>query len=125
METNFIPCPRIIVAKSTQIRGYCLITRIVYFCNDLMLLLSRTMSIPKEAEFTTSSLWTWFLRIMMGVVSFLLISLYQDLKTLIVNINDMKIMMAEQKKDIEYLKDGYYEFKQETKGKITKLEDTK
>jgi uncharacterized Zn finger protein len=62
---------------------------------------------------------------MMGVVSFLLISLYQDLKTLIVNINDMKIMMAEQKKDIEYLKDGYYEFKQETKGKLTKLEDTK
>jgi hypothetical protein len=83
------------------------------------------MSIPKETEFTTSSLWTWFLRIMMGVVSFLLISLYQDLKTLIVNINDMKVMMAEQKKDIEYLKDGYYEFKQETKGKLTKLEDIK
>jgi hypothetical protein len=37
----------------------------------------------------------------------------------------MKIMMAEQKKDIEYLKDGYYEFKQETKGKLTKLEDIK
>lgn len=83
------------------------------------------MSIEKESEFTSSSLWTWFLRIMMGVVSFLMMSLYQDLKSLILTINDMKIMMAEQKKDIEYLKDGYYEFKQDTKGKLTKLEETK
>jgi len=83
------------------------------------------MTIQKESEFTTASLWTWFLRIMMGVVSFLLISLYQDLKTLMFNINDIKIMMAEQKKDIEYLKDGYYEFKEETRGKLTKLEEKK
>ena len=113
------------MAKSTEIGSYCLINRIVYFCDDFMLLLNRTMTIRKETDFNTASLWTWFLRIMMGVVSFLLISLYQDLKTLIYNINDMKIMMAEQKKDIEYLKDGYMEFKQETRGKLTKLEETK
>ena len=93
-----------------------------------MLLLNRTMSMQKESEFTTSSLWTWFLRVMMGVVSFLLISLYQDLKTLMVNINDMKVMIAEQKKDIEYLKDNYQDFKEEaraTKVTLTKLEETK
>ena len=82
----------------------------------------------KESEFTTSSLWTWFLRVMMGVVSFLLISLYQDLKTLMVSVNDMKVMIAEQKKDIEYLKDNYKDFKEEaraTKVTLTKLEETK
>lgn len=93
-----------------------------------MLLLNRTMSIPKENEFTTSALWTWFLRITMGVVSFLIIELYQDLKTLMVSVNDMKVMIAEQKKDIEYLKDNYREFKDEartTKVTLTKLEETK
>ena len=93
-----------------------------------MLLLSKTMSIQKENEFTTSALWTWFLRITMGVVSFLIIELYQDLKTLMVSVNDMKVMIAEQKKDIEYLKDNYREFKDEartTKVTLTKLEETK
>jgi len=59
------------------------------------------MTIRKEADFSTATLWTWFLRVMMGVVSFLLISLYQDLKSLMVNINEMKVMMAQQGKDIE------------------------
>ncbi len=93
-----------------------------------MLLLSRTMSIQKENEFTTSALWTWFLRITMGVVSFLIVELYQDLKTLMVSVNDMKIMVAEQKKDIEYLKDNYQDFREDsraTKVTITKLEETK
>ena len=62
---------------------------------------------------------------MMGVVSFLMISLYQDLKELMSSINDVKVMLAEQKKDIEYLKDGYQEFKQETRGRLTKLEENK
>ena len=93
-----------------------------------MLLLSRTMSIQKENEFTTSALWTWFFRITMGVVSFLIVELYQDLKTLMVSVNDMKIMVAEQKKDIEYLKDNYQDFREDaraTKVTITKLEETK
>lgn len=83
------------------------------------------MTIEKETEFSVNALWTWFLRIMMGVVSFLMISLYQDLKELMGNINDVKVMLAEQKKDIEYLKDGYQEFKQETRVRLTKLEDKK
>ena len=33
--------------------------------------------------------------------------------------------MAQQGKDIEYLKEGYTDFKQETRGKLTKLEETK
>jgi uncharacterized membrane protein len=90
-----------------------------------MLLLNRTMTIRKEADVSTATLWTWFLRVMMGVVSFLLISLYQDLKSLMVNINEMKVMMAQQGKDIEYLKEGYSDFKQETRGKLTKLEETR
>jgi hypothetical protein len=72
------------------------------------------MTTEKENEFTTSGLWTWFLRITMGVVSFLIISLYQDLKLLITSVNDMKIMIAEQKKDIEYLKEGYGDIKQKS-----------
>ena len=86
------------------------------------------MSIQKENEFTTSALWTRFLRITMGVVSFLIVELYQDLKTLMVSVNDMKIMVAEQKKDIEYLKDNYQDFREDaraTKVTLTKLEETK
>lgn len=90
-----------------------------------MLLLNRTMTIRKESEFSATSLWTWFLRVMMGVVSFLMISLYQDLKTLMTEIQEIRVMIAEQGKDIEYLKMGYTEFKQETKGKLTKLEEKK
>ena len=90
-----------------------------------MLSLNRTMTIRKETEFSSAGLWTWFLRIMMGVVSFLLISLYQDLKSLMTDIQEIRVMLAEQGKDIEYLKDGYYEFKEETKGKLTKLEEKK
>jgi hypothetical protein len=64
----------------------------------------------------------------MGVVSFLIVELYQDLKTLMVSVNDMKIMVAEQKKDIEYLKDNYQNFREDsraTKVTLTKLEETK
>jgi hypothetical protein len=64
----------------------------------------------------------------MGVVSFLIVELYQDLKTLMVSVNDMKIMVAEQKKDIEYLKDNYQDFKEDfraTKVTLTKMEETK
>ena len=45
-----------------------------------------------------------------------------------VSVNDMKIMVAEQKKDIEYLKDNYQDFKEDaraTKVTLTKLEETK
>jgi hypothetical protein len=81
------------------------------------------MTTEKGNEFTTTGLWTWFLRITMGVVSFLIISLYQDLKLLITSVNDMKIMIAEQKKDIEYLKEGYGDMKQKsTMSSYTTLE---
>ena len=85
------------------------------------------MANERADEFTTSGLWTWFLRITMGIVSFLIISLYQDLKSLIVTVNDMKIMIAEQKKDIEYLKEGYGDFKMQKNSNVslTKLEETK
>lgn len=45
-----------------------------------------------------------------------------------VSVNDMKVMIAEQKKDIEYLKDNYQDFKEEsrsTRVTLTKLEETK
>jgi hypothetical protein len=90
-----------------------------------MLLLNRTMTIRKESEFSATSLWTWFLRIMMGVVSFLLISLYQDLKSLMTEIQEIRVMLAEQGKDIQYLKEGYIDFKQETRVKLTKMEEKK
>lgn len=83
------------------------------------------MTIRKESEFSATSLWTWFLRIMMGVVSFLLISLYQDLKSLMTEIQEIRVMLAEQGKDIQYLKEGYNDFKQETRVKLTKMEEKK
>ena len=79
----------------------------------------------KEIALTTTSLWTWFLRIIMGIVSFLVISLYQDIKLLMKDINDLKVMVAETKKDIEYLKGDYVDFRAETKNRLVKLEDRK
>jgi hypothetical protein len=79
----------------------------------------------KELALTTTSLWTWFLRIIMGIVSFLVISLYQDIKSLMSDINDLKVMVAETKKDIEYLKGDYVDFRGETKTRLVKLEERK
>jgi len=79
----------------------------------------------KEIALTTTSLWTWFLRIIMGIVSFLVISLYQDIKSLMQDINDLKVMVAETKKDIEYLKGDYVDFRGETKTRLVKLEERK
>jgi hypothetical protein len=79
----------------------------------------------KEIALTMTSLWTWFLRIIMGIVSFLVISLYQDIKALMSDINDLKVMVAETKKDIEYLKGDYVDFRSETKTRLVKLEDRK
>lgn len=79
----------------------------------------------KEIALTTTSLWTWFLRIIMGIVSFLVISLYQDIKSLMSDINDLKVMVAETKKDIEYLKGDYVDFRGETKTRLVKLEERK
>ena len=79
----------------------------------------------KEIALTMTSLWTWFLRIIMGIVSFLVISLYQDIKSLMQDINDLKVMVAETKKDIEYLKGDYVDFRGETKTRLVKLEERK
>lgn len=79
----------------------------------------------RENALTRESLWTWFLRIIMGVVSFLIISLYGDIKGLIHDVNEMKVMIAETKKDIEYLKGDYVDFRAETKVRLVKLEEKK
>lgn len=75
-----------------------------------------------QRQFSSESLWTWFLRIVMGLVVFLLGSLYSDVKSMMADINDIKIMIAESKKDVEYLREDYHEFKNDTKGRISKLE---
>jgi len=78
-----------------------------------------------QRQFSSESLWTWFLRIVMGLVVFLLGSLYSDVKSMMVDINDIKIMIAESKKDVEYLREDYHEFKTDTKGRISKLESVR
>lgn len=41
------------------------------------------------------------------------------------DINDLKVMVAETKKDIEYLKGDYVDFRGETKTRLVKLEERK
>ena len=44
---------------------------------------------------------------------------------MMIDINDIKIMIAESKKDVEYLREDYHEFKTDTKGRISKLESVR
>ncbi len=80
--------------------------------------------IVKKA-FNIEDLWTWFLRIVMGVVSFILIETYNDIKKMGQDLSDIKVMVAQSQKDIEYLKDDQKTFKTETKARLTYLEQKK
>jgi hypothetical protein len=70
-------------------------------------------------------LWTWFLRIVMGVISFILIETYNDIKQISKDLGDVKVMVAQSQKDFEYLKDDQKAFKDETKQRLTFLEQKK
>jgi hypothetical protein len=80
--------------------------------------------IGKKA-FNVEDLWTWFLRIIMGIVSFILIETYNDIKKMSQDLGEIKIIVAQSQKDIEYLKDDHKTFKAETKGRLTYLEQKK
>jgi hypothetical protein len=78
-----------------------------------------------KKTFNVEELWTWFLRIVMGVISFILIETYNDIKQISKDLGDVKVMVAQSQKDIEYLKDDQKIFKDETKQRLTFLEQKK
>lgn len=78
-----------------------------------------------KKTFNMEELWTWFLRIVMGLISFILIETYNDIKQISKDLGDVKIMVAQSQKDFEYLKDDQKTFKEETKQKLTFLEEKK
>jgi positive regulator of sigma E activity len=78
-----------------------------------------------KKTFNVEELWTWFLRIVMGVISFILIETYNDIKQISKDLGDVKVMVAQSQKDIEYLKDDQKTFKDETKQRLTFLEQKK
>lgn len=78
-----------------------------------------------KKSFNIDDLWTWFLRIVMGIVSFILLETYNDIKKMGQDLGEIKIMVAQSQKDIEYLKDDHKAFKAETKGRLTFLEQKK
>jgi hypothetical protein len=77
----------------------------------------------RNKAFSIEELWTWFLRILMGLVSFLVYEVYQSVKSLSTEIGAIKIMIVEGQKDIYYLKEDHKEFKKATTDKITYLEN--
>jgi hypothetical protein len=77
----------------------------------------------KTKAFSIEELWTWFLRILMGIVSFLVYEVYLSIKSLDKEVGDIKIMIVEGQKDIYYLKEDHKEFKKMTTDKITKIEN--
>lgn len=72
--------------------------------------------------FNIDDLWTWFLRIMMGLVSFFLYEIYSDIKYLSQETNEIKVMVAESRKDIQYVSENHREFKDNAQKRITYLE---
>lgn len=79
----------------------------------------------KNKAFSIEELWTWFLRILMGLVSFLVYEVYQSVKSLTKEVGDIKIMIVEGQKDIYYLREDHDEFKKTTSDKLTFLENEK
>lgn len=61
----------------------------------------------------------------MGIVSILIYEVYSDLKFVMREMNEIKIMVAESKKDIQYLNDNHKEFKNNTDRRLTFLEQKK
>jgi hypothetical protein len=54
----------------------------------------------KTKAFSIEELWTWFLRILMGIVSFLVYEVYLSIKSLDREVADIKIMIVKGQKDI-------------------------
>jgi hypothetical protein len=79
---------------------------------------------PKK-PFSLEELWTWFLRIVMGIVSLLVYEVYSDIKLVMREMNEIKIMVAESKKDIQHVNESHKEFKDETNRRITYMEQKK
>jgi hypothetical protein len=79
----------------------------------------------RNKAFSIEELWTWFLRILMGIVSFLIYEVYLSIKSLDKEVGDIKIMLVEGQKDIYYIKEDQRDFKKTTLDKISKLEDEK
>jgi len=79
----------------------------------------------KNKAFSLEELWTWFLRILMGLVSFLVYEVYLSIKSLDKEVGDIKIMLVEGQKDIYYLREDYQEFKKTTSDKFTLIENEK
>jgi hypothetical protein len=79
----------------------------------------------RNKAFSIEELWTWFLRILMGIVSFLVYEVYLSIKSLDKEVADIKIMLVEGQKDIYYIKEDQRDFKKTTLDKISKLEDEK
>lgn len=79
----------------------------------------------ENKEFSAEALWTWVLRILMGIVSFLVYEVYLSIKILDKEVALIKIMLVEGQKDIYYLKEEQKDFKQATNDKLSKLEDAK
>jgi hypothetical protein len=79
----------------------------------------------RNKAFSIEELWTWFLRILMGIVSFLIYEVYLSIKSLDSELADIKIMLVEGQKDIYYIKEDQRDFKKTTLDKISKLEDEK
>jgi hypothetical protein len=79
----------------------------------------------RNKAFSIEELWTWFLRILMGIVSFLVYEVYLSIKSLDSELADIKIMLVEGQKDIYYIKEDQRDFKKTTLEKISKLEDEK
>jgi hypothetical protein len=75
--------------------------------------------------FNMQELWNWLLRILMCVISFIAIQTYNDIKQIGKDLSDVKIMIVQGQKDIDYMKDDQKTFKEETKQKLTFLEQKK
>lgn len=75
--------------------------------------------------FNVQELWNWLLRILMCVISFVALQTYNDIKQIGKDLNDVKIMIVKGQKDIEYMQNEQKSFKEETKQKLTFLEQKK
>lgn len=65
----------------------------------------------------------WVNRILLGIVGFFIIQLYNDVKQHGEDIQEIRQDMAEIKSDIKYMTQILTEYKDDTKSRIEKLED--
>lgn len=73
----------------------------------------------------TEQIWKYIFRLMGAVFSFFMYDVYQQVRDIKTGVDDLKIMVAETKKDVQFQQERFSEFKIDIDKRLVVLETSK